>query len=498
MASSGTSTKTLILSAATSAAASAFFLREFVPSSIQDQVFSAFNGLLYRLSNQLTIVVEESEGYTPNRMYKAAETYLASAVVPSASTARRLRVNVSYDDDETGGDPDSTDVRSAAVQITIDKGEEVVDFYKGVKFLWRVAIRESNRNSGVRNRGRFRFFYDHGGPTEVKYYELTFHKRYRDFAIKSYLPHILDQAKAIRDEAKILKLYTNNEEQMWSPVKLRHPATFDAVAMDGKKKQALIDDLSRFVQRKEYYKRIGKAWKRGYLLYGPPGTGKSTLIAAMANFLRFDIYDLELTEVRSNAVLRSLLINTSSRSILVIEDIDCSAELQQRDKEKKSKPKEEGSPNDDESKVTLSGLLNFVDGLWSSCGDERIIIFTTNYKDRLDPALLRPGRMDMHIHMGYCDSAGFRVLASNYHSLKEHPLFAEIDSLIETVEVTPAEVAEALMRSDDVEIALKGLIKLLTDKRREADEAKKKEEDASTSVKQGCQEEITAELSGSE
>lgn len=204
--------------------------------------------------------------------------------------------------------------------------------------------------SGIRNRGRFRIFYDQGGPTEVKYYELCFHKRYRDLAIKSYLPHILAKAKAIRDEAKLLKLYTNNEDGMWIPIKLRHPATFNAVAMDGEKKKALIDDLSRFIQRKEYYKRIGKAWKRGYLLYGPPGTGKSTLIAAMANFLRFDIYDLELTEVRSNAVLRSLLINTSSRSILVIEDIDCSAELQQREKEKKSKPKEEGG-NDDESKV---------------------------------------------------------------------------------------------------------------------------------------------------
>jgi mitochondrial chaperone BCS1 len=136
---------------------------------------------------------------------------------------------------------------------------------------------------------------------------------------------------------------------MWTSVKLRHPATFNSVAMDDKRKKALIDDLSLFVQRKEYYKRIGKAWKRGYLLHGPPGTGKSTLIAAMANFLRFDIYDLELTEVKSNAVLRSLLINTTSRSILVIEDIDCSVELQQRDKEKK--PKQEGPPNDDESKV---------------------------------------------------------------------------------------------------------------------------------------------------
>jgi chaperone BCS1 len=60
--------------------------------------------------------------------------------------------------------------------------------------------------------------------------------------------------------------------------------------------------------------------------------------------------------------------------------------------------------------VTLSGLLNFVDGLWSTSGEERIIVFTTNYRERLDPALLRPGRMDMHIHMGYCTAESFRIL----------------------------------------------------------------------------------------
>ncbi|KAJ6367141.1 hypothetical protein OIU77_003506 [Salix suchowensis] len=52
--------------------------------------------------------------------------------------------------------------------------------------------------------------------------------------------------------------------------------------------------------------------------------------------------------------------------------------------------------------TVLSGLLNFIDGLWSSCGDERIIVFTTGHKENPDPALLRPGRMDMHIHMSYC------------------------------------------------------------------------------------------------
>ena len=121
--------------------------------------------------------------------------------------------------------------------------------------------------------------------------------------------------------------------------------------------------------------------------------------------------------------------------------------------------------------MTLSGLLNFIDGLWSSCGDERIIIFTTNHRDRLDPALLRPGRMDMHIHMSYCTTHGFRVLASNYLGINGyHTLFGEIEDLIKTTEVTPAQVAEELMKSEDSNIALEGVVKLLKRKKLEGDE----------------------------
>ena len=60
--------------------------------------------------------------------------------------------------------------------------------------------------------------------------------------------------------------------------------------MDPELKRRLIDDLDRFVKRKEWYKKVGRAWKRGYLIQGPPGTGKSALIAAMANHLEFDIF----------------------------------------------------------------------------------------------------------------------------------------------------------------------------------------------------------------
>uniref|UniRef100_A0A8R7RA26 ATPase AAA-type core domain-containing protein n=1 Tax=Triticum urartu TaxID=4572 RepID=A0A8R7RA26_TRIUA len=160
--------------------------------------------------------------------------------------------------------------------------------------------------------------------------------------------------------------------------------------------EAVINDLMAFQESKEYYAKIGKAWKRGYLLYGPPDTGKSTMIATMANFLDDGVYELKLTTVKNNCELRKLFIETTGKSIIVIEDIDRFVNLTgKRSKDKKTasdkdsnnddKPKVPVEPEkDDVTKVTLSGLLNFIDGLWSACGGEGIIIFSTNHKEKLD------------------------------------------------------------------------------------------------------------------
>ena len=166
--------------------------------------------------------------------------------------------------------------------------------------------------------------------------------------MKDYLPFILEKAREIRDNDRVVKLYTrdcpyNDDDYnsynggggagIWGAINLDHPATFDKLAMEPEMKRAVIEDLDRFVRRRDYYRKVGKAWKRGYLLYGPPGTGKSSLIAAMANYLKFDIYDLELTSLYSNSELRRILISTSNRSIIVIEDIDCSVEMHDRQQE---------------------------------------------------------------------------------------------------------------------------------------------------------------------
>ncbi|CAI0392398.1 unnamed protein product [Linum tenue] len=262
----------------------------------------------------------------------------------------------------------------------------------------------------------------------------------------------------MRNNERVLKIHTIDRYSggKWTNVNLKHPATFDTLAMEPSLKEAVIADMERFRCRKDFYKRVGRAWKRGYLLYGPPGTGKSSLIASMANYMKFDIYDLQLSSISDDSELRRVLLATANRSILVIEDIDCGGDLPDR-------------------KTAQVCLLNFIDGLWSSCGDERIIVFTTNHKDRLDSALLRPGRMDMHIHMSYCTSQGLKVLVQNYLGRDggTHKLYGEIERLIEDAQVTPAQVAEKLMTSDDADVALDELLNFLMVKGGEATETTK-------------------------
>lgn len=98
------------------------------------------------------------------------------------------------------------------------------------------------------------------------------------------------------------------------------------------------------------------------------------------------------------------------------------------------------------SRVTLSGLLNFTDGLWSCCGSERIIIFTTNHIEKLDKALLRAGRMDRHINMSWCEFPAFRTLAKNNLDLEWHDLFPEIEEAFVDKAISPADVSEILLK----------------------------------------------------
>ncbi|EOA26159.1 hypothetical protein CARUB_v10019597mg, partial [Capsella rubella] len=428
------------------------FVQKYVPYEVRHYISYEFHRrFVPDLSSHMTITIEEFEGLVHNEVFEAAKAYLATKVSPSN---KKIRV--------------SKHEKEKNYNVTVERDEEVVDTFNDVKFRW--ILRCSHVESKNQESSKVR--------SEVRSFELNFHKKYKDVALESYLPFLVKRATLMKQEKKKLKMFTLDRKwysDTWTSVTFDHPSTFKTLAMDSDVKTSVMGDLDEFVKRSDYYKRVGKAWKRGYLLYGPPGTGKSSLIAAMANHLHFDIYDLELTAVRDNSELRRLLTAIANRSILVVEDIDCSIKLNNRTTDEP--PKEDDSSSN--KNVTLSGLLNFIDGLWSSCGEERIIIFTTNYKEKLDPALLRPGRMDMHIHMSYCTLSAFKVLASNYLEIEEHHLFSKVEEGIEATEVTPAEVAEQLMRNDSVDKILEGLIEFLKAKKikKEQDKAKMEEQE---------------------
>jgi chaperone BCS1 len=182
----------------------------------------------------------------------------------------------------------------------------------------------------------------------------------------------------------------------------------------------------------------------------------------------------------------------------VIEDIDCSINLSgQRSPKSRSRRGKDGDKDllgsdeleklkeDETSRITLSGLLNFTDGLWSCCGDERILIFTTNHIEKLDAALLRPGRMDMHIHMSYCTFPAFKILAHNYLMIETHPLFPMVERLLDEGKrkVTPAQVSEILiLNKDDPDLVMNKLIALLQQPEEKLPENSAADESQSTSL----------------
>ncbi|KAI4986887.1 hypothetical protein ZWY2020_019517 [Hordeum vulgare] len=396
-------------------------------------------------------------GYSENDLFDAALTYLATKIDPQSM--RRLCLSRTRKTEPGGSSSWST-------LLSMENGGSTTDTFQGVEFRWTSI--ESGGNDGNKNN------------KAQESLELTFDAEHAQTALDEYVPFIMSTAEELRLRDRALKIFLN-ESSSWRGINHHHPATFDTLAMDPSIKQAVIADLDRFLKRKEYYRRIGKAWKRGYLLYGPPGTGKSSLVAAMANYLRFNLYDLDLSGVHDNSCLQRLLMEMANKSILVIEDIDCSFDTMTReDKPPKVYTDTDSDEDDDEyddagaggyrrqgreRTVTMSGLLNVIDGLWSTTGEERVIVFTTNYKDRLDRALLRPGRMDMHVYMGHCGWEAFKTLARNYHLLDDHALFPEIQELLAAVEVTPAEVSEMLLRSEDVNVALQVLMEFLQARR---------------------------------
>lgn len=231
-------------------------------------------------------------------------------------------------------------------------------------------------------------------------------------------------------ERNYLEIQNNDTYDCWNEPRKISKRSLDSIVIDKNIKANLLEDIQSFLKKEEFYRNKGIVWKRGYCFHSVPGAGKSSLIRAIASEFDIKIYALDLSVV-NDTTLRSLLTGLNkfrtpspignksykikdSVSLLVIEDID--AIFDQR---------ENKIPD---SKLTFSGLLNVLDGLNSTSGI--ITIITTNHLEKLDPALIRSGRIDKVVQLDLPTDDLIREMIGRFIDNKEDQqiVFDEIKS----------------------------------------------------------------------
>lgn len=183
----------------------------------------------------------------------------------------------------------------------------------------------------------------------------------------------------------------NSWSTEWKPFgEPRRKRPLDSVILDEGVKEKIVADIEEFIHSAKWYFDRGVPYRRGYLLHGPPGGGKSSFISALAGYLDYNIAILNLSEHGlTDDRLNYLLTKVPQRTVVLLEDVDVAFA------NRRTRTDDDGYRG---ATVTFSGLLNALDGVASA--EERILFLTTNYPERLDRALVRPGRVDMTVRIG--------------------------------------------------------------------------------------------------
>jgi hypothetical protein len=230
-----------------------------------------------------------------------------------------------------------------------------------------------------------------------------------------------------------------------------------------------------FLHHREWYDEKGIPYTLGFMYHGPAGTGKTSTIKAIANESRRHIINIQLSEIKSKQQLQHLFFNDEihvyngttterytipvSERLYVIEDIDAMGDtVLKREWKKPTVITKEDDPfipkAEEKESLDLSFLLNLLDGTLEANG--RILIITTNFPERIDRALIRPGRIDMIVHFQKCNLDVIREMVTSFYDKELELTDPNLNG-----KWTPAEVNQILFRNfEDPEAGVKELIEL--------------------------------------
>ena len=222
---------------------------------------------------------------------------------------------------------------------------------------------------------------------------------FNDF-IKQSIKYYHKNFEGSSEDANKITIYISNSEgDYFSFLGKRNKRSLDTIYLPSKQKKEIIDDITNFIklETKVKYERLGINYKRVYLLEGIPGAGKSSLIFSLASYFNYSIaiisFTPKMTDVNIMRAMRSLEDNDDKdnnkikkKYFIVFEDMDCIF-------------KERKSNDENKNMVTFSGILNALDGITTP--ENMISFITTNFKNNLDSALIRPGRVDKIVTFDY-------------------------------------------------------------------------------------------------
>jgi mitochondrial chaperone BCS1 len=228
---------------------------------------------------------------------------------------------------------------------------------------------------------------------------LTFRTWGRD---RAFLQSFVDDVVKCHVRRQGVQSFLYTYDDGWDYVEGYSPRLLDSVLLEPGEKEHLLQDVAQFRKSKQRYQILGVPYHRGYLFYGPPGTGKTSLVSALASHFGFSIYTVNLANFNDRSLMGAVN-RVPGDSVLLFEDIDCMKSSQSREGTGagggKSGPATiSAQENVTQSGITLSGLLNILDGLYAPTGV--LFVMTTNHVEKLDQALLRPGRIDYKLYLG--------------------------------------------------------------------------------------------------
>ncbi|KAF7332957.1 hypothetical protein MVEN_02401600 [Mycena venus] len=353
----------------------------------------------------------------------------------------------------------------AASDATVKANAEYVPMYTQPQlFRWRgywVEIRRTGNGSNTDSQGPYAIpgrYVGHGSSISVTVYTLNM----------NVLSDLVEDARMryLEVNRPNVVIYLSDSPQFgphqtWATVKHKIRRPLSSIILPEGVVDALVEDAQEFLDTENWYNEAGIPHRRGYLLYGPPGTGKTSTIYALAGALNLEIYSLSLA---SNFVDDSYLQRAASaipkHGLFLIEDIDCAFPSREDEDEDemdvmavanmhpRSRRVHRAGSRVTRSMVTLSGLLNVIDGIGSEEG--KLFFATTNHIDRLDAALLRPGRIDHKVQYGLATAPQAHALFMRFFPAwrfpdsdeKESPTISELADTFAAA-VPPAEFSTA-------------------------------------------------------